>query len=146
MSDFKREIEWTPAFDKRHTDPQKNYGIHGVNMKWLLTGPKGVIQFMVYTNWHLPHVRREREERVSDHYLCQPIPADVGYHSPTPMHEGEKPCTESCPYLGGKPCYYDGSGMAAVELFDVLVTKGGEAVWEEMEDTYRSCFEEGEEG
>ena len=45
-----RRIEFAPAYDKRHPDPQKNYGIHGVEMRWLLEGPRGVIQFLVYTN------------------------------------------------------------------------------------------------
>ena len=44
--ELKREIRWRPAFDKRHSDPKKNYGIHGVEMKWLLTVPDGFIQFV----------------------------------------------------------------------------------------------------
>lgn len=28
---------------------------------------------------------------------------------------------ENCPYLDGKPCYYDGSGLNAEPVFDILV-------------------------
>jgi hypothetical protein len=61
---FRKEITFSPAFDKRDPDPQKNYGVHGVEMRWLLHGPDGVVQFLVFTGWNLPHVTKEMDERL----------------------------------------------------------------------------------
>jgi hypothetical protein len=83
---MERIVEFNPAYDKRDSDPSKNYGIHGVNLRMILKGTKGAIQFVVYTNWHLPHVQAELDRR-HDHILCHPMPADLGYHSPTPRYE-----------------------------------------------------------
>lgn len=40
---MKQEIKVIPAFDKRHADPSKNYGIHGAEMLFILTGEKGAV-------------------------------------------------------------------------------------------------------
>lgn len=146
--DFERKIVFSPAFDKRDPDPKKNYGIHGVTMHWYLKGDKGVIQFVIYTNWQLPHVWKEQDQKPCDpdpdyrHFMCRPMPADIGYHSPKPMYEGQEPIRVSCDVLDGKTCYYDGSSLNADPIFDLLVKEGGEAVWKEMERYYHQTFEE----
>src|SRR5215813_5387513 len=76
-----------PAFDKRDPDPKKDYGIHGAEMLFLVKGEKGAVQFVIYTNWMLPHVQKEWEKehgRYMPSVFGKPIPADVGYHSPVP--------------------------------------------------------------
>lgn len=140
-----QRIEFTPAYDR----VSEGYGIHGVNMRWLLEGPKGVIQFVVYTNWYLPETqaRIDRKSVGADlatlRALYHPLPADIGYHSPTPLREWQKePTTEHCGYLGGRPCYYDGSALGAERIFGLLVEKGHEAVWQEMEKWYQETFGE----
>ena len=54
-----RIVEFTPAFDKRSSDPSKDYGIHGVDMRMVLKGENAATQFVLFTNWHLPHVHDE---------------------------------------------------------------------------------------
>ena len=109
MDEFRREIKFSPAFDKRTNDPKTNCGIHGAEMAFYLHGPKGVIQFVVYTNWPLPHVQKELDakppSRDFPYLFHSPQPADIGYHSPTPRYEGQT--SGECGLLGGK-CYYDG--------------------------------------
>lgn len=133
-SKLTREIKWRPAFDKRNPDPNKNYGIHGAEMAWYLKGPEGAIQFVIYTNWHLPHVRAEGEGRWEP-FMWQPEAADIGYHSPVPRYEGQKPVESECKLLGG-PCYYDGSSLNAEPILETLIRDGDEAVWEEMARYY----------
>jgi hypothetical protein len=94
---------------------------------------------VLYTGWHLPHVRDEFKARGWD---SEPLPADVGYHSPVPMYEDQEPITKECEYLDGKPCYYDGSGLRADEVFDILATEGSDGVWRELEAFYLSTFGE----
>jgi hypothetical protein len=68
-------------------------------MRWVLKGEKGAVQFLVYMNWHLPHVIQEQIERAKhSHDLAtdlklfwQPMAADLGYHSKVPMYGGQEP-------------------------------------------------------
>ncbi len=136
---FQRIVEFEAAFDKRDPDPNKDYGIHGVTLRMVLKGPLGAIQFVVYTNWHLPHIDRSGWPQ----HMCDPMPADLGYHSPHAMYEGQTQ-TDNCPWLDGKPCFYDGSGLQADPIFALLVEKGGEAVWKELERRYRGLFGDAE--
>jgi hypothetical protein len=143
---LERRIDVEPAFDKRHPDPNKNYGIHGVTIRWLVIGNLGAIQFVVYTNWHLPEVQQEIVHKchgaTGKYDFCRltPMAADIGYHSYVPQYEGQETITESCPYLNGKPCYYDGSSLQAEEYFEILVREGGEALWVKLEQTYSNRF------
>jgi len=73
--------------------------------------------------------------------LFEPLPADLGYHSPNPMYDGQE-SMGACQYLDGKTCYYDGSGLDAEEIYKVLVEKGSDAVWEELEKYYVETFKE----
>jgi hypothetical protein len=144
---FERIVEFEPAFDKRNADPHKNYGIHGVNLRMLLRGADGVVQFLLYTGWMLPHVEKELDARRGDHLICHPQPVDLGYHSPKPVRDwqDEKATFESCEYLDGGPCWYDGSSLSAQRVYDRLVAEGHEGVWAELEDYYRAIFSSEEE-
>ncbi len=136
-----------PAFDRRHKDPDKNYGIHGAQMRFVVKGELGAAQFLLYTNWHLPHVQKELTEKCNPvtpyGRFChlEPLPADIGYHSPKPMYEGQESIQKSCEYLNGAPCYYDGSSLNAVKYFEILVSKGHEALWKALEEYYKSTFD-----
>lgn len=141
---LERRVLFKPAYDKRGS----GYGIHGVEMIFLLSGPKGAIQFVVFTHWHLPHVAKEMRENASNwnasviECLFQPMAADMGYHSPRPMYEDQSPISESCPYVpGGGKCYYDGSSLNAEPIFNLLVREGDEAVWKQLEGEYSARFE-----
>lgn len=143
--ELKRIVRLYPAFDKRNPSPKKNYGIHGVDLLMMLKGEKGVVQFKVFTNWQLPHVTEEQLnksvfDKMDIRCSFMPMPADVGYHSYTPMYEGQEPVTNSCEYLEGKPCYYDGSGLHAEEVFRAMLKEGDEGVWRELRDYYNMIF------
>lgn len=145
---MKRIVEMTPAYDKRNIDPSKSYGIHGVELRMVLKGNKGAVQFVLYTNWQLPHVTKEQDQKILNRRLdlidlkvtYHPLPADLGYHSLKPHYEDQKPMAD-CPYLNGKPCYYDGSGLAAEHVYEILLKEGSEGVWKYLEDYYKCIFE-----
>ena len=59
-SNLTRKVVFHPAYDRRN-DPKWNFGIHGVEMCFYLIGTEGAIQFVVYTNWQLPHVHKETD-------------------------------------------------------------------------------------
>lgn len=135
---MERLIEMAPAFDRRDSDPSKNYGIHGVEMRFVLKGPEGAVQFLLYTDWQLPHVARELKGKGHEN---RPMPADIGYHSPTPRYDGQTP-RENCEYLGGKTCYYDGSGCWAYGFFERLLEGGSDGLWKALECYYKRTFRE----
>ena len=130
---LRREVSMTPAFDKRDPNPSKNYGIHGVDLRMYVIGARGAVQFVLYTDWHLPHVDEELRAKGS---LIGPTPADLGYHSPIPTYEGQENYAHDDCHLLGCRCYYDGSGLNAERIFDVLRSEGSDGVWRELEAYY----------
>lgn len=133
MNKLERIIIFEPAYDKRDPNPSKNYGVHGVNIRMVLKGKKGAVQFLLYTSWMLPEIRKEFPQK-------EPMPVDFGYHSPKPMYEDQGITSESCEYLDGQPCYYDGSSLYSETVFDRLCREGDTAVWEELEIYYNEKF------
>lgn len=140
MSDFTREVLFTPAFDKRHPDPSKNYGIGAMRVFFLLHGPKGIMQFVVGTGIYLPHVADELRARDTGYNPFAVQGWDIGYHSPVPQYEGQSPM--KCEHLPGGECYYDGSSLQAEDFLPQFLEGGHKAVWAMLEDRYRDRFEE----
>jgi hypothetical protein len=142
MSEFERIVYMSPAFDKRHSSPSKNYGVHGVDLRMVLKGPKGATQFELFTNWHLPHVTSATldappQSRIGLECAFLPTPADLGYHWKVARYEGQEPIRQSCEYCDGEPCYYDGSSLNAERIYEVLLREGSDGVWRELEALYR---------
>lgn len=145
---MERLIEMSPAWDRRDPDPRKDYGIHGVDMRFVLKGEKGATQFLLYTGWILPETIGVSDimnypDQLKRHYegrgYSPLMPADLGYHSLTPMYESQS--SYDCEYVEGGKCYYDGSSLNAYGVFESLLREGSEGVWRELEDYYTSLWE-----
>jgi len=134
-------ILFSAAFDKRDPDPKKNYGIHGVELRMILKGELGAISFLLMTNWQLPHVQEKLNKDVKS-ILCKPLPADISYHSPVAKYADQEVSHDECPYLDGRPCYCDGSGLNAQYYYNALVAGGSDAFWQAMEAHYLQTFGE----
>ena len=159
----------SPAFDRRDPDPSKNYGIHGCDLRMILKGELGAVQFVLSTNWMLPSVREEslanpKSISYKEHYpftfVQEPMPVDIGYHSPTPLYEDQLPIGQRpkydddfnqigvtgepspCEYLDGKPCYYDGSSLGSIPIWELLLKEGSDGVWKYLEEYYVERFGE----
>lgn len=142
---FERIVTMRPAFDRRSDDPKKNYGIHGVELRMVLKGPLGATQFLLFTNWQLPHVTEEHMERWGcdpsmSRSLFLPLPADLGYHWPMPRYEGQSPMP--CDLMPSGKCYYDGSSLNADRIYTVLLREGSDGVWKALEEFYRELVTE----
>jgi hypothetical protein len=135
---LERLVTFLPAYDKRAPSPSKDYGIHGVELRMVVKGPKGATQFVLYTNWQLPHVTKEFDHR-SDHIFCHPDPADLGYHAVEQRYPEQH--RQECDLLPEGYCYYDGSGLNAEAVYTTLLEKGSDGVWETLENYYRELFE-----
>lgn len=143
---MERIVKFMPAIDERNQDPDKDYGIHGVDLIMMLKGSEGAVQFVLHTNWHLPKVQKELINEVVDmndkmllKAVLMPSPADLGYYTLERKHSNQY-YIESCPYFDGKPCYYDGSGLNARRIYNVLLEEGSDGVWRELEKYYNEIF------
>lgn len=96
---------------------------------------RGVVQFVL---WHA--MAPELGLMTFDGRPTFPMALDLGYHSPTPMWEGQEPMDEECEILGGR-CFYDGSGLAAEKLLGVLRTEGANAVWSTLAAYWSAEFD-----
>ena len=136
-----RSIDFTPAFDRRDKDPNKNYGIHGVDLLFHLKGPKGAVTLVVYTNWHLPHVT---EEFVNDcakygssadiHAKFLPYAAELCVHHLTPCYPGHN--SQPCNLNPDKICYPSFYYSDAKDYLNVLISQGQEALWTKLTELY----------
>lgn len=132
---MERITKFAPAYDKRDSNPSKNYGICSVRCWMMLRGDKGVVQFAFMTAMYLPHVAEEHKHKG---YFPEPMGMDVGYHSPKPMYEGQLKMDECDFYEGG--CYYDGSSLRAEEWFNIFLREGSDRIWEMLEQDYKERF------
>lgn len=141
-----KEIKFTPAYDKRPKKPgDPQYGIHGVTIWFYLKGELGAVQFSLYTNWQLPHVQAEFDAKPPHsqfpYMFHEPMPTDLGFHSPKPLYEGQTKMSDDCELLGGT-CYYDGSSLNAIPVFDRLRAEGDSGVWAALGEYYTATFGE----
>ena len=136
---MRREIRFEPGYDYRHDeDPKKRQnGCHGLQLRFLVHGDKGSVQFLLMTDW-LPTWKSIAEGGRVSRGSFGPLPGDLGYHADEPQYEGQS--AMECSERPGKKCYYDGSSLNADEPFRILVTAGDKALWEFLEQYYRDVF------
>jgi hypothetical protein len=140
---FEKIIKLNPAWDKTHSDPNKNYGLHCVDLIFQLKGEKGAYEFVVFTGWHLPHVQERLDHKPLGEFpylFHKPQPAYVNYHSKEKQYPEQEISNEKCPLTEGI-CYSDGSCSDADRVFEILVCEGSEGIWKELERLYKLRFE-----
>lgn len=159
---MKREIKFFPAWDRTNPDPSKNYGVSCLDMKFLIYGNKGIVEFDLDTNWYLPHIMKRRLESFrhdvqlqKEDFLLEtwinPCPLDICYYSLIRLSEDDTFFDVGLDWaFDGKPCFYgyksfEGdypSPFAKDVVFGLLVEKGDGAVWEYLENYYKEIFGE----
>lgn len=135
-------------WDKKDCRPDKPgyHGIHGMQIRFIVKGPKGAVQFLFSTDWipfeykgHMRTPLRVNQLGPEVHGLF-PFPLDLGYHSYRPLYKGQTSIDGACSILDGKPCYYDGSSLNAYDAYATLVNAGEASLWEFLEEYYMSVF------
>lgn len=142
---FQKIVDVTPAYDRRHHSPSA--GLSDCTIIFVLKGPLGAVYFQAHTGWHLPHVHRDQASRSTSLHAERQIPrtAEVGYHSPTPMYQDQRPSMDPCPYLDGQPCYRSCSVQHGMDLIPQFVAGGTEFLWPKLEEVYHRYFTKEEE-
>lgn len=130
---LEESVRFTPGFICP-VQGGSGHGRHGMEIRWLLRGPRGGAQFVLYTDW-LPG--KASSPSVAHMF---PMGADVGYHAKRPMYEGQEPLDSECEITGGA-CWYDGSGLRAMELAERFKVDGEQIVWDQLEAVYADLIE-----
>jgi hypothetical protein len=133
VGEFTRILAFEPGYDKR----DDGYGVYGMNLRFVLKGELGAVQFLLYTDFDVSSLREGITGRSSR--AVGPMPAGLGYHALKPLRDGQ--CASDCEYVEGGKCYYDGSGLNAEDPFDILTDDGEPALWKFLEQYYRATFE-----
>lgn len=151
---WEQVMEVALPWDMTSKDPSKNFGRHCSDIGFILKGKRGAVQWRAMSNVYLPHdqldmLLREKIHLGMTKFDLSTAPGgiygtDVGYHSHVPMYSGQDIIQESCPYLGGKPCYYDGSGLQAIDWADEILSVRGArpetVLWPKLEQYYVDTF------
>ena len=156
---LKRQITISSAFDKRSEDSNKDYGIGSSRIFFAVIGKKGAITVNFGTNWFLPSTIKEyKEEGIYRNRLTMPPSKEQSktkidlikvtepikawswdYHSKKRKFKGQTPL-DNCEFTGGK-CYCDGSCLRADDYLKLLLDKGSNGVFEQLEKDYKIEFE-----
>lgn len=146
---LERIVWFKGAYDLRRPKPNKDYGIHGMDIIFAVKGSKGAVALQIFTDWYLPHVAMEVQARKSKGYpydeaeLCLPNIVDIGFHSKVPIYGEDRPMKD-CELTGGD-CYYDGSSLQGNEKWREGFLHGGtEWLWPHLEQYYQHIFENGD--
>lgn len=153
MEKLKREIQITKAFDKRNDDPKKDYGIGSCRLYFIVKGNKGAVTIDFFTNWFLEStvkeyseigIRKNRMDGTKD-----TVKTKINLHEGIPIHSGvfsihnkkkTKYTTKTkCPVLGDY-CYPDISCMYGNKFLPILLSKGSDGVFKELEKEYKLRF------
>lgn len=138
---MKHVVTFQPAYDKRHPDPRKNYGVHGVHIYFaVIDEERGEgLSFSVATNWHVPAVQRETDALPFNHqfpYLFhKPLAFAVQIHQKVRQHEYQHE-NQDCSITGGA-CYITDSATLGKSFLQTLIEGGDEALFARMEQQYR---------
>ena len=141
---FKRIMRTRPPFDKRSDDPNKNYGVGGLRLWFILKGKQGAVQIMLGTKLYPAKVMREWKRKGDDYPFHNDEESitcwDVGFHSKKKPHYFETSDKQECDILG--KCYYDGSSLRGEDdnVVENYMEHGDDWIWEYLEKYYYEVF------
>ena len=142
-TEFKKITHVNLPYNMTSEDASKNYGHSGLRITFVLEGPLGATQFMFSVPFYLQSTLDEWNKK---YYSpdTKVLGYDVGYHSPKPMYEDQKPMSGKCEHVEGGTCYYDGSGLRADdwvrEIFSIKGEKLEDTIWKKLEEEYNYRF------
>ena len=123
-----------------HPGSGGSHGRHGLAIRFLAAGDAGAVQFVVNTGWVPQRVTPSSIfMRHVDDWGGYTLPTDLGYHAKEPQYEGQTEVSADCEFTGG-PCFYDGSGLDAMDGMYALVNGGDEALWAFLDAYYEHVF------
>jgi len=137
---FRRTLTLTMPYDQRHSNPNRDYGIHGMDLKMVLHKDNLAVQFVASLPVYLPHVARELASKGNIGYCpFEGMGTNVGYHDDRPHYEGQPEM--DCDILEGGKCYHDGSSLRAEEWYTEFLKGGPDVIWAKLEAEWNKMAE-----
>ena len=143
---FERRTFVYPAFDcilqlgehAGHPQGGRSHGRGGMKIRHVLYRPDLSVQLVWYPGVYLPETTKDLSRFGSWPEAFHPMAADLGYHSPTKPNQWAfgGPCD-----LYPDGCWYDGSGLNAEPVLDLLIREGDEAMWQRLEGYHTEMLE-----
>lgn len=130
-------VQFTPGYNCSDRSMQ-GHGVHGMEVRWLLRGPKGAVWLCMFTRWtpgdlHPGHGMPPDSRMLAQDLL--PSGAGLGYHARDPQYEGQAIDRAECDVIGA-PCYGDMSFCGADEPVERFVAEGEQVIWDALESAY----------
>lgn len=155
-ADLTREVRFEKGYDYRDV-PNDGRGAHGMDIRFILRGPRGAIACKVSTGWMVnPLVGRfsrsgnnERRRGVGldlgvwDHY---PSGSGIAAHVAEPPAGKDWLGPDDCDVLPGGRCYGDVGYLVADEFVLRLVRDGEDAAWDFLAEIYADWLSPAAEG
>jgi len=137
---YSREVVFEPGHPLTlGTGPSSNYGRASMNIRFLLHGPQGSVQFLWSTGITPERAVQPGKCGAREEWMhIAPMGYDLGYHADAPQYEGHG--SYECGFRPGGECYYDGSSLAADRILELFLTKGEDAMWAALRERYDSQF------
>jgi hypothetical protein len=161
---LERRILFFPAFDRTDPDPSKDYGVGCLEIRFLLDGPAGSVEFQLLIQAYLPHVMERRLQRLKRDVLAgksdfllrnfiEPNPLDICRWSAERLTEDDTYFDAGISYFRNHlPCYYSyefrnpQDERSVDAAYAALVQGGDAALWKYLEDYYYREFGKPEVG
>jgi len=139
-------IRFECVFGSERCEPgaSGSHGRRGLNIRFVVNGNRGAVQFLLYTDWLPQYVENLGTRDVRDWGGKFMMPATLSYHGKRPQYEGQPSAVESCRFFDGEPCYHDGPTHNPNDAMYALVNGGDEALWAFLDAYYEYCFNDGE--
>lgn len=117
-----KTITFEPAVDDR------NQGQRGVTIRFVISGERGAVEFVLLTSWVLPAT-----PPLSNQALPAPGIGQVLIHN---LREDDGESSGPCRYLNDVPCFVAHDATAADVVLDRLLRTGSPGVWAELTRVY----------
>jgi hypothetical protein len=133
-----RILQITMPWDRRNSDPKKNYGVGGMSFRMVYLKNNNAVQFTFCIPFYLPEVIKEWESKGYENK--EGMGMNVGYHAEKPQYEGQSRM-DNCDILSC-PCYYDGSSLRADEWYKKFLYKRDafDWAWQELAQEWQLEF------
>lgn len=151
--ELERRVRFLTGYDHREgspiADPAKaNVGAHDMEIEFALVGKDAAVSWRLNTGWMRFPLRRgllnyegRRDEPGLDGVLWDRYPRGIAVSSHTRVDYLDLDLSEQDCHLIGR-CYGDSSYLGGTELLRTLVGEGEEAMWDALNDWYRSMVTE----
>lgn len=129
---IERWLSIMPGYDKRSAEPDKNYGVRGCGLLFVVKRGKVAVQWRIMTDWFLKSLRDEWRRTGDKPFGWPDGLGSIDYHSPVALYADQSCQFHDCEFTGGD-CYFDGSCLGGSELFDQMCETGAAAVWKKLD-------------